>query len=69
MATLDTALLIQPAVTRIPTTAMQSKPAEGFQQLLDDQTYKASNPAPQPKPTVVGSRPARAALSGRSQVE
>jgi len=61
MATLDTTLLIQSAVTPASTTAKQSKPAEGFQQLLDDESYKASNPARQPKPAVVDSRPVREA--------
>jgi len=57
MATLDTTLLIQSAVTPASTTTRQSKPTEGFKQLLDDETYKASNPAQQPKPVVVDSRP------------
>jgi len=59
MATLDTALLIQPAVTPVPITTLQSKSAEGFHQLLEDETSKVSHPAQQPK--AVGSRPAREA--------
>ena len=60
MATLDTTRLIQPALTPPPTTTLQSKPAEGFQRLLDDETTKVSNAAP-PKPVAAASQPAREA--------
>ncbi len=51
MATLDTTRLIQPALTPPPTTTLQSKPAEGFQRLLDDETTKVSNAAAAPNPS------------------
>ena len=60
MATLDTTRLIQPALTPPPTTTLQSKPAEGFQRLLDDETTKVSSAAP-PKPVADASQPAREA--------
>src|SRR5882672_587829 len=50
MATLDTALLIRPAVIPVSTTPIQSTPTEGFHQVLEDETDKASAPAPQPRP-------------------
>ncbi len=63
MATLDTTRLIQPASTPSPTTTLQPKPAEGFQRLLDDETYKVSNSGTTPKPIAADSQPAKALRS------
>lgn len=57
MATLETTLLIQSALTPpATTTAVQPKPAEGFQRLLDAESGKLRNPAPQAKPAAVATR-------------
>jgi flagellar hook-length control protein FliK len=59
MTTSDTALLIQPVVT--PTVATQSRPAEGFQQMLQEEAHKLRRPEPEPRAAAGSARPARQA--------
>jgi len=61
MATLDTALLIQPAVAPASTPAQPSKSTESFERFLDDETRRVGQPEPQPKHSAAESRPVREA--------